>query len=278
MESGSRERPPVTKGTTTQFESWITHVIYPLLSLASSLLIERVSTNFSDLPTRDTTVTELVTYMEVPVSPKGCKRKDVSTSEVPAHKRSSSGGDGGKWSDITDWTDWSESDFSIPRTGDSPPSQKLPGQLEQYGAVHDQQQQRDEPESFYGLPMEMKTLLKKYRNIDELYEWQSRLMDRLMSCHTNVIYSVPTSGGKTLVAELMLIRELLVHKRNALLVLPYVSIVQEKLRSMYPFAEKLGFMIEEFAGSRGLLPLRMRRKMKYVVSSSLHDCRVVIEK
>lgn len=204
-----------------------------------------------------------VPFMETPASPKGCKRKDVSTSEVPTHKRSSSGGDCGRWSDITDWTDWSESDFSIPRAGDSPPSQKLPGQLEEYEAVHEEAIVTEpEPESFYGLPMEMKTLLKKYRNIEELYEWQSRLMDRLIRCHTNVIYSVPTSGGKTLVAELMVMRELLIHQRNALLVLPYVSIVQEKLRSMHPFAEKLGFMIEEFAASRGQLPLRMRRKMK----------------
>ena len=122
----------------------------------------------------------------------------------------------------------------------------------------------DEPESpsFYGLPMDMKDMLKVYRKIDGLYEWQSRLMDRLLATHRNMIYCVPTSGGKTLVAELMLIRELLVNKQNALLVLPYVSIVQEKLRSLYPFAQKLNFMIEEFAGSRGHLPLRMRRKMK----------------
>lgn len=120
----------------------------------------------------------------------------------------------------------------------------------------------DEPGLFYGLPMEVKHLLKKYRKIDNLYEWQSRLMEQLMNSDGNVVYSVPTSGGKTLVAELMIIREMLVHKRNTLLVLPYVSIVQEKLKSMYPFAEKLGFMIEEFAGSRGHLPLKMRRKMK----------------
>lgn len=110
--------------------------------------------------------------------------------------------------------------------------------------------------------MSVKELLKKHRKIDDLYDWQSRLMDRLVDSNKNIIYSVPTSGGKTLVAELMLIRELLVHKRNALLVLPYVSIVQEKLKSMYPFAEKLGFMIEEFAGSKGHMPLKMRRNKK----------------
>uniref|UniRef100_A0A8C6KLH9 Helicase, POLQ like n=1 Tax=Nothobranchius furzeri TaxID=105023 RepID=A0A8C6KLH9_NOTFU len=86
---------------------------------------------------------------------------------------------------------------------------------------------------FFGLPSKVKELMHKLRGIQNLYEWQETCLS--LDCvqqRKNLIYSLPTSGGKTLVAEILILKELLCRKKDCLLVLPYISLVQEKLHML----------------------------------------------
>ncbi|XP_062349065.1 helicase POLQ-like isoform X3 [Cinclus cinclus] len=86
---------------------------------------------------------------------------------------------------------------------------------------------------FYGLPSKVKDLFRQLRGIETLYEWQHDcLMLESLQQRKNLIYSLPTGGGKTLVAEVIILQELLCRQKDVLMILPYVAIVQEKLHML----------------------------------------------
>lgn len=65
--------------------------------------------------------------------------------------------------------------------------------------------------------------------IRELYPWQAEcLAVEGVRDGRNLVYCAPTSGGKTLVSEILLLQRVITTKKRAIFVLPYVSIVAEK--------------------------------------------------
>lgn len=71
--------------------------------------------------------------------------------------------------------------------------------------------------------------------IKSIYPWQKQclLAPGLLKGERNLVYSAPTGGGKSLVADVLMLKNILEdqdRQAKALLVLPYVALVQEKVR------------------------------------------------
>lgn len=89
------------------------------------------------------------------------------------------------------------------------------------------------------------TLLHRYEGfgITTIFDWQAECLSLpgvlgmfpiirfifLADGSRNLIYSAPTSAGKTLVAELIVLRHVLRSSRKAFIILPFVSVSREKM-------------------------------------------------
>lgn len=100
----------------------------------------------------------------------------------------------------------------------------------------------------WGIPYGICLKFDKLFHIKKLYSWQSECLALTIPSRANLIYSVPTSGGKSLVAEIAMLRAVLVEKRRALYVLPYISLVSEKAEYLKKITEDINVKIEQFHG------------------------------
>lgn len=67
--------------------------------------------------------------------------------------------------------------------------------------------------------------------VARLFRWQAKCLftTGALLKGKNLVYSAPTSAGKTLVAELIVLKRVLESKKKALIILPYVSVAREKM-------------------------------------------------
>ncbi|KAL4711667.1 hypothetical protein ACJJTC_003434 [Scirpophaga incertulas] len=103
----------------------------------------------------------------------------------------------------------------------------------------------------WGLPME---IIKKYelKGITEMFDWQVNCLSnpKVLFDSCNLVYSAPTSAGKTLVAEIITVKTILEHQKKVIIILPFVSIVREKMFYLQDILTSSGIRVEGFMGSQ----------------------------
>lgn len=88
-----------------------------------------------------------------------------------------------------------------------------------------------------------------------MYEWQAECLTMhkgILLNDTNLLVTAPTSAGKTLVAEVLMLRALKedAKQRKILFVLPYVTLCKEKADRLEHLVEPLGRQVKRaFGGS-----------------------------
>ncbi|KAK9835774.1 hypothetical protein WJX74_007629 [Apatococcus lobatus] len=115
-----------------------------------------------------------------------------------------------------------------------------PGSLQQQQAISNSIEVADEATSLkldldaWQLPPAITQGLKAH-GIQKMYPWQAAAL-QCGADGSNLVYSAPTSGGKSLVADILLMRRLLPARsskrksqiRRAIMMLPYISLVSER--------------------------------------------------
>ncbi|RYG43033.1 DEAD/DEAH box helicase, partial [archaeon] len=90
--------------------------------------------------------------------------------------------------------------------------------------------------------------------VHTLHAWQAECL-AIDACAPllggNLVYCAPTSGGKTLVAELLMLRTLLLRRRKVLFIVPFVSLCVEKAGHLQRVWRALGLRIQGFYNNRG---------------------------
>ena len=104
--------------------------------------------------------------------------------------------------------------------------------------------------SSWGLPAEVVNCYAA-NGITELFQWQAECLSlKGVLSGSNIVYSAPTSAGKTLVAELLALKCVIEQQKKVLFVLPFISVAQEKVAHFKTMFASIGVKIGGFMGGR----------------------------
>ena len=97
-----------------------------------------------------------------------------------------------------------------------------------------------------------KTIVNEYRkkNVEEMFEWQMDCLKnpKVLFENANLVYSAPTSAGKTLVSEILMIKNIVERKKKSIFILPFISVVREKMFYLQDLLQSSGIRVEGFYG------------------------------
>ncbi|XP_075244842.1 DNA polymerase theta-like [Convolutriloba macropyga] len=99
------------------------------------------------------------------------------------------------------------------------------------------------------LPKAVADIYETQCGITTVFDWQHECLTTTGVLNgRNLVFSAPTSAGKTLVAELVMIKRILDNNKKCIFILPFVSVVREKVYYMKKLFKKLGIRVEGFMG------------------------------
>lgn len=92
----------------------------------------------------------------------------------------------------------------------------------------------------YYLPSAMSQAYTDTTGISTLFEWQRDclLQPNLLTTYSNLVLSASTSAGKTCVAEILLLRHVLIYHKQCYYILPFISIVNQKYDTFHQIIAK----------------------------------------
>ncbi|EDR22547.1 DNA polymerase theta, putative [Entamoeba dispar SAW760] len=90
------------------------------------------------------------------------------------------------------------------------------------------------------------------RGIKELFEWQEECLKEkgVREGEENLVYSAPTSSGKTLVSEILMIERYCQTQKKMIYIVPYVSMAQEKEEYFKEILESIKINIKGYFQNR----------------------------
>ncbi|GAU88532.1 hypothetical protein RvY_01215-2 [Ramazzottius varieornatus] len=86
-------------------------------------------------------------------------------------------------------------------------------------------------------------------SITSMFQWQADCLKQGQAMYGgNLVYSAPTSAGKTLVAEILLLKRVVETRKKGLFILPFVSLAREKMLSLQKMLHGSGIRVGGYMG------------------------------